>query len=582
MIKNIDLNQKILYDQKSSKKHLSEDIRISGTIYTRDILYNRPYYMVMYCNNESEIISKDKDDYKIKWIAKNVSREFLDDDFLSLIITVRKIENTFKDIDALDIEFGIDSNHEVIIYQVKALDIISEKSKPMTDREFIDTKAFAKCNYLDTFQVLSDMAYCNPIEVMGDNPRPLDYSLYRELITKKIWSDGISTLGYEYVEDELMQKVGNKPYISVNYMFEGLTPKGLSSKFKYKLHSYYHEKLRNNREIHNNIEDKIVFSLYDFSTSDKLKELRDNGFTDEEIKTLNDALYNLTNKALEEFKTISVTDLEAINKLTNLRRSIRENAPLQETNTMKLYRYIHDLIESVKMYGAPQYARQARYAFMAKSLCCSMVNAGYFTQQEIESFLDSIPTVLSELEEDFDKYFNGNMTREDFNKLYGHLRVGTYDIRTDSYRDTEFDTDNKLAVNEKKIHEKYELDYERINIALDKIGFNISAKDFVEYVILATKNKEYFEFEYTKSLSLVLDIIIRMGTLIGIAREDMSYLEIQDLLSYHSRDSYIQIIQSRRDMYHAYMYLVLPDIIFSVGDIDVIEDNNKNKDFCKR
>ena len=26
-----------------------------------------------------------------------------------------------------------------------------------------------------------------------------------------------------------------------------------------------------------------------------------------------------------------------VNKLTNLRRSIRENAPLQETNTMKLY-----------------------------------------------------------------------------------------------------------------------------------------------------------------------------------------------------------------------------------------------------
>ena len=73
------------------------------------------------------------------------------------------------------------------------------------------------------------------------------------------------------------------------------------------------------------------------------------------------------------------------------------------------------------------------------------------------------------------------------------------------------------------------------------------------------------------SISLILDMIAVVGELHGIDREDMSYLEIQELISYHSRDSYIQIIQSRRDMYHAYSYLVLPDLIFDVGDIDVIE-----------
>ncbi len=51
---------------------------------------------------------------------------------------------------------------------------------------------------------------------------------------------------------------------------------------------------------------------------------------------------------------------------------------------------------------------------------------------------------------------------------------------------------------------------------------------------------EYFKFEFTKSLSLMLDVIVKLGEVMAIPREDMSYLEIQDLLSYHSRDSYIQ------------------------------------------
>ena len=39
----------------------------------------------------------------------------------------------------------------------------------------------------------------------------------------------------------------------------------------------------------------------------------------------------------------------------------------------------------------------------------------------------SIPTVASEFERDFDLYSHGKLSRDDFNHLYGHLRLGTYD-----------------------------------------------------------------------------------------------------------------------------------------------------------
>lgn len=59
--------------------------------------------------------------------------------------------------------------------------------------------------------------------------------------------------------------------------------------------------------------------------------------------------------------------------------------------------------------------------------------AGYFTDEEMDNFTKSINTISSEFDNDFERYSVGKMSMEDFNKKYGHLRSGTYDIRTDRY-----------------------------------------------------------------------------------------------------------------------------------------------------
>ena len=75
----------------------------------------------------------------------------------------------------------------------------------------------------------------------------------------------------------------------------------------------------------------------------------------------------------------------------------------------------------------------------------------------------SIPTVASEFERDFDLYSHGKMSREDFNHLYGHLRLGTYDIRSDSYRNIYFDVaEANLTGNNKTKQEAKSLDKEKL------------------------------------------------------------------------------------------------------------------------
>ena len=315
-------------------------------------------------------------------------------------------------------------------------------------------------------------------------------------------------------------------------------------------------------------------------TDTRLKELAEYGFDDVEISRLRNALFEIAKQTLEHYDEICEEDLRSLGQLTELRHELRKHAPLAETNVMKLYSYIDELLDSIKDHGTPQFTRQARCAFMARSFCRTLVEKGYFTKQEMDDFMLSIPTVASEFERDFDLYSHGKLSRDDFNHLYGHLRLGTYDIRSDSYRNIYFDVASaNLTGNNKVKQEAKSLDLERLQVALDEAGIPVTPEKFIEFIKKATQNREYFKFEFTKSLSLMLDVIVKLGEVMAIAREDMSYLEIQDLLSYHSRDSYIQTIETRRRFYHVNSYLVLPEVIFDVGDIDVIDIDEARPNF---
>ncbi|MBQ8914020.1 MAG: hypothetical protein IJ054_08270, partial [Lachnospiraceae bacterium] len=305
------------FDEQILIQRYSDNIIISGVAFTRDFIYKRPYYMINY-----EIIGDSKEDIedeRTKWIAKNTSREFLDYEFLSLVNAIKEIEEIYGDIEALEIKFGIDSIDNVVIYQVRPLVELFDKPMALTDKEFFDAKSFAKCDYLDTNHVLSDMASWRPAEILGLNPRPLDCSLYKEFITSGIWNESISHFGYANEINDIMQKIGNKPYISVDYSIAGLTPKSLSDNVKFKLKEYYIEKLKKKPQMHERLERDLIFNCYDFATEDKLKELLQYDFTENEINNLSHALYEVTTNIINIYDDVFKRDFDDLNKLTELR-----------------------------------------------------------------------------------------------------------------------------------------------------------------------------------------------------------------------------------------------------------------------
>ena len=126
---------------------------ISGKIYTRDKIQNRPYYVIRYDERQEEDGSWLPE--TTKWVAHNVSREFLDCNTELLIKSVKQIENLLVEYEALEIDFVIKDDGDLEIGKIRELEDVVGMARPMSDKEFKDTKAFAKCSYLDFHHVLS-------------------------------------------------------------------------------------------------------------------------------------------------------------------------------------------------------------------------------------------------------------------------------------------------------------------------------------------------------------------------------------------------------------------------------------------
>ena len=556
-----------------------DNLVMGGVCYTRDIYYGRPYYMVVYNYMDEMRDDNSKVKSRTKWIANNVSREFLDESFMSLIFAARDLEKAVE-LQEFSIEFGVDDNNKIIVYQLKPMDRLVGSHILMTDREFSDTKAFAKCNYLDTHHIMSHHAYWNPSKMIGSEPRPLDYSLFKGILTSGIWGETIKQLGYEDAEGSLMHRVGNKPYVSIDCLFNALIPAGLNRILRDKIFNYYQNSLTDNRRKHRKVDSAVVFGSYNFSTARRLKKLEHYGFSTDEIDAFGQSLMELTENIIKDYDNIHDQDAEALTKLMITRRKVRELKPQEETNSMKLYSYISELIESMRTYCSPGYTRQERCEFIAKGFCTSLVKEKYLKREDIDAFRLSLDTVSSCFKRDFEDYISGKLSWEDFDGKYGHLRISICDIRAHSYRKlySDLETVREHDVSGSKRMSKA-LDREVVAKALEESKLGIDADRLISFINGTSELADSYRFEYAKSIGLLLDIIARLGELIGIDKEDMSYLEIQDLDAYHSRNSYVMTIEARRNMYHAYSYLVLPDVIINVGDLDVIDIDEEIPDY---
>uniref|UniRef100_UPI00256F3522 PEP/pyruvate-binding domain-containing protein n=1 Tax=Parabacteroides goldsteinii TaxID=328812 RepID=UPI00256F3522 len=277
VVRSYDQSTDFYKDEQILIQRQTMNVACSGVIFTRDVDSNLPYYLINYDDGGSTDSVTSGSGGNTIWILRKKAKNNPPNKWKKLLSVVAELESLLNKM-ILDIEFAVTSDDEVVIFQVRPLAANYKFQVKQNDEQFYRCykKELLAYNNIKNYQtsvpmLLSDMAFWNPSEIIGVNPHNLDYSLYREIITKHAWNEGLLPLGYKRVPDDLMFRIGNKPYISIDYSFLALTPEALEENLRNKLCHYYEKQLLKDTTSHDKIEFEIVFSCLDFSTDRRLK-----------------------------------------------------------------------------------------------------------------------------------------------------------------------------------------------------------------------------------------------------------------------------------------------------------------------
>lgn len=583
----------------------TESIKVSGVIFTRNLEVNTPYYMINYDDEygKTDLVTSGAGGKKVE-ILKTQDNQ-IPSEWMNLIDAVKEIESLLSGI-TLDIEFAINEDNEVIIFQIRPLaanlkfqnNSDSKIYRIIKDMEFDLNQKREKMGSLQEIFSYSDMAFWNPSELIGDRPNYLDYSLFNYLIMKSNWNKALVPLGYTPVDKELMVLIAGKPYINLPYSFITLLPDKLSPQLKGKLIEFYYNKLESNPEFHDKIEFDIVHNCYDFVFDLNMNELKDNGFTDKEVEELRNQLLKLTNKVIINSNQMFTDDESSLRVLTNNRKQLK-------ISLNKDYDYktaiilAKKLIEDVNQYGVIQFSRVARMAFIGRRMITSAEKSQLIDIDLINNFWSSFPTVVNEIKNDLNKLINDELNLDEFMNHYGHLRPGTYDITSLPY--SEFP--EYILNNSKKGHEKEnknDVNYSNKKLdefveQLDKIcsenELAVNGKALVNFVQKTTQLRELFKFEYTKNISVALELIACAGQSLGYSRSDISNLDIDTIfIPFYNASCSLEeikniwdcVIKNRKKEKEHQNKISLPSIIFSNQDLRFIKHFTTKPNFITR
>ena len=572
-----------LDDEQVLIQRQTNGVVCSGVIFTRDVRSNRPYYLINYDDSGSTDSVTSGMAGKSVWILRRTAKHNPPKEWGALLEAVQELESILKKM-VLDIEFALTSDGQVVIFQVRPLAANYKYNVTQNDEAFYANIEEAKAEYgkhvhyaTGKPMLLSDMAFWNPSEIIGVNPRYLDYSLYREIITKRAWIEGLLPLGYTDVPGELMYKVGNKPYISVDYSFQALTPNAISEETKQKLYAVYREKLLKNPHLHDKIEFEIVHSAYDYATEKRLEALKAKGFSDAEVNEISKALYALTDETIRGYQETLAGDREDIATLERIREEIQKDKHDLDA--------IIDLLGAIEEYGTPQFSRQARCAFVSRQICKTMVEEGFVTAEQMDAFMNTIHSVSSEFEQDFYKYSHGQMSKEAFDKVYGHLRANTYDIRTPRYADITFQiADGGAEKSARTVAENTE-STAAVAKALEALHFGAPVEEQLAFIRTSIEQREYVKFIFTRSLSLAIEMLRELGEKMGLSADDMSYLTVNEVKAAKCyaedevKDFFVTVIAQRKLQWEKKSQLMLPEMIAEVADLEKIEQRQAKPNF---
>lgn len=561
------------------------DVKAAGVAFTSALESGAPYYTINYDISGSTyaITSGGQAVDETVIIAKGHEGSIENADLRKLLEVVVEIEG-LTGLNGLDIEFAIsdsvDNGTTVYILQVRPL--ATQKGK----RQILPREVELELENINRFIVSSSKAgpvLCgaktvygvmpdwNPAEIIGINPRPLAVSLYRSIITDHIWGESREECGYRSTKPMPgMVILGGKPYIDVRMSFSSFVPKGLEKKLADRLVEAAIDRLCRDRQLHDKVEFEVMPSVFDLDSKDGLLVSYRNLYSKSEWDRVVGCYRNLTSGLLSGKKTSTSRELK---RLDDLAKKVSEIERMSERGEIGGWQAMALMLDVCKRLGTLPFSNLARLAFVGVIQMRALVSLGALKKERLDAFLESIRTVAKEFVDDLT-----TCSREQLIGQYGHLRPGTYDITSPAYHEA-FDWYVDLNVRGQPVGDTDEfvltkIEKESIDRVLEEASLPIDAEQMLSFIRKAIQAREFGKFEFTKTLSRIIDRIGNEGKRLGFSREDLSFLDVNDFLdcrlsSESSKLSRLwrEKINSRRHCHAITRAINLPELICNHEEI---------------
>jgi hypothetical protein len=548
-----------------------KDIKISGSALTCDINTGTPYYIVNYIAGEEKLQT---------FIAYKNSLEFLSDQLIKSVVAALQELETLLGSEQLDVEFAITEADELYIFQVGpianytgsgvdfAFDIPLNKMYKKIEKLM---RPHPLC--LGELACYSTMIDCNPAKALGARPKKLAVTLFQELLTNHVWAQRCGDYGYQDLSPcPLLVSLCGVPYVDARASFNSFIPASLPTPLAGKLVDFYLKKFKAYQLYYEKIEHEIVYSCYYFGLPKRMTELLAEGFANEEIKQLEEALLSLTNKIISPESALIKQDKALVDQLAEKHEAI-----------LKSDIYVLDkiflLIEECKSLGMLPYAGAARAWFVAMQFLRSFVDKGIFTDADYNAFLNSLDTVSNQMRADRQAIDLGKLSKEEFLAKYGHVRPDIYNIRSPRLEEAAQKFFGQSG--QSKAAAEGNNDFALSQEQLDKIaeecqqnGLSLSAEQLLDFIRQAIEGREYAEFAFARSVSEILNLIKDYGKRLNIMDGDMAHLDLSQLKQLYTDLRYEDIgdvlrenIAMNQRQHESIAPLKLPSVIKKPDDV---------------
>ena len=298
-----------------------------------------------------------------------------------------------------------------------------------------------------------------------------------------------------------MKSFADRTYIDVRKSLNSLFHKNLNKNISKELIDKSISKLKINPSSHDKIEFDLFPTCFSFQIKKRLINLGyKKNLHEIEKELLKIFLYNFGEESHGGIKF----NLKQIEILDKLQEKTIYNKKFDVLSIKKI-------IKDLKKYGIIPFSILARHCFVARDLLISLKEINILSEKDLENFMRSISTVTTEFLNDQVFLKNNQLSYKDFIKKYGHLRAGTYDIKSNNYSKMNKKVLSNDVVNSILKHKKFKLSLQKknkIQKLLTKKRIDLKVDQLFEYLENSIRSREYAKFIFTKSVNSILEKII--------------------------------------------------------------------------